>query len=205
MEFLAEYGLFLAKTVTILVAVLVVVFAIIGLGHRARRVEKGHIEVRSLNDAIDDSARTLKHAILDPDSFKRDEKHRRKEDKQERKARKREARHGGEPPKNRVFVIDFDGDLQASAVAHLRQEVTAISFDEGLGGHLLDVDAGGERLLIAGDDDAANAWICVECFQRAIELFDEECVERVQRLRPVESDERDPSAGFGEDEGHCSS
>ncbi|HKI74786.1 MAG TPA: protease SohB, partial [Pseudomonadales bacterium] len=64
MEFIAEYGLFLAKTVTILLAVLAVVVVIMGLSQRGRRTDKGHIEVRSLNDVMDDITRTLKQAIL---------------------------------------------------------------------------------------------------------------------------------------------
>ena len=52
------------------------------------------------------------------------------------------------------------------------EEIAAIGLDEGLGLHLLDVDAGGERLLVAGDDDAADRGVGLEGVERAVELAD---------------------------------
>lgn len=124
MEFIAAYGLFLAKTLTIVAAVIVVILILFGL-QRSRRAEKGHIEIRSVNDGIDDVVRTMKQAILDQYSFKHEEKARKKSDKQDRKSKKRQRRRGGSSPK-RAYVIDFNGDLQASGVVRLREEVTAI-------------------------------------------------------------------------------
>ena len=106
LEFVADYGLFLAKAVTIVVAVIVVIVVIFGLSQRTRKTEKGHIEVRSLNDSIDDVTRALKHAILDQDAFKQEEKRRKKNDKSEKKARKSERKQGEERP--RAYVVDFD-------------------------------------------------------------------------------------------------
>ena len=125
MEFVTEYGLFLAKTVTIVVAVVIVIMVLFGLGQRNRRSTRGHIEVRSLNDAIEDVMRAMNHAILDEDSFKREEKSRKKSAKSDKKARKKQHARGDEARK-RVYVVDFEGDLQASDVAKLREEVTAI-------------------------------------------------------------------------------
>lgn len=124
MEFLAEYGLFLAKTVTLLIALIVIVVVIIGLGQRTKRSDRGHIEVRSLNDTIENMTRTLKYAVLNPNRFKRDEKQRKKRKKAELKAGKKEPDQKERKP--RVYVVDFEGDLQASAVKNLREEVTAI-------------------------------------------------------------------------------
>ena len=67
-----------------------------------------------------------------------------------------------------------------------RDEIAAIGLDEGLLVHLLDVDAGGERLLAAGDDDAADFRIGLEAVERAVELRDEPRVQRVERMRAVE-------------------
>jgi len=126
LEFLTEYGLFLAKTATILVAVLVVIMVIIGMGQRARRPDRGHIEVRSLNENVDRITQTLKHAVLNPDAFKREVKRQKKQDKQEQKSQKQELKQGDGKRKDRLYVIDFDGDIQASGVKQLREEVTAI-------------------------------------------------------------------------------
>ena len=50
LEFFIDYGLFLAKTVTLVIAVLVVIVAFVGMSHRNRRADHGHIEVTSLNE-----------------------------------------------------------------------------------------------------------------------------------------------------------
>ena len=125
MEFLAEYGLFFAKTVTLLVAILVVIVVLVGAGHKQRRAERGHIEVRSLNDEIDAVSHTLKDAVLNPEEYKQDLKDEKKRTKALQKSQKQAAKAGNAPTK-RVYVLDFDGDIQASAVDQLREEVTAI-------------------------------------------------------------------------------
>ena len=120
MEFLSEYGLFLAKTVTLLLALIAVLVVLIGAGHKQRRVERGHIEVRSLNDAIEAVSHTLKDAVLDPEALKQDIKQEKKNAKALQKRQKLAAK-SGEEAKPRVFVIDFEGDVQASAVDQLRE------------------------------------------------------------------------------------
>src|SRR5581483_10038699 len=80
-----------------------------------------------------------------------------------------------------------------------REEVAAIGLDEGLFVHLLDVDAGGERLLVAGDDDAADAGIRLEAVERAVDLADQLGVEGVHGFWPVESDHSDLAFGRGDD------
>lgn len=85
-EFFAEYGLFLAKAITLVVALLVIVMgAISAASSRVRGGEDGHIEVRKLNERLDDMRDTLREASLDPREFKRQLK---AEHKAERKAEK---------------------------------------------------------------------------------------------------------------------
>ena len=125
MEFLFEYGLFFAKAVTLLAALLVVVMILAGFSQRNREEEGGHIEVRNVNEAIDNLSLNLKHLVLNPEQRKLEEKEEKKRQKEEHKAQKKKAKEGSEDRK-RVFVIDFEGDIQASAVKSLREEVTAI-------------------------------------------------------------------------------
>jgi serine protease SohB len=49
LEFLSEYGLFLAKTVTLLLALIILIVVMVGVGQKQRRGDRGHIEVRSIN------------------------------------------------------------------------------------------------------------------------------------------------------------
>lgn len=120
-----EYGLFLVKSITVLASLLIVIVVVAGLGHRNKQVDKGHIEVKSLNDAVDNITHGLKQMVLDPQARKIEFKSEKKKVKEERKTRKKEAKEGT-APRDRVFVLEFEGDIQASAVTGLREEVTAI-------------------------------------------------------------------------------
>jgi len=126
LEFLFDYGLFLAKTLTLLVALLVVIVVFVGLSHKPRRGDHGHIEVFNLNDNVENITRTLKQMILNPQDMKSEAKAEKKRHKDHAKVRKQEAKAGDSERRQRVYVIDFEGDIQASAVSQLREEVTAI-------------------------------------------------------------------------------
>jgi serine protease SohB len=117
-EFLAAYGLFLAQLATFVLLVIVVVVVIMA----SRR--RGHAEgivVEHLNRRFEDAADELKLAIDGKGRYKKVVKARHKERKREDKARAKD-----ESGKPRVFVLDFKGDLRASAAASLREEVSAI-------------------------------------------------------------------------------
>jgi serine protease SohB len=113
-EFLAEYGLFLLKVVTVALAIVVVIVIAAAEGRKA-----GHegLEVESINKKYKGMASVLRKAVMQ----KRDQK---KEAKEEKKREKADAKKASSRPKS--FVIDFKGDLKASGVPSLREEVTAI-------------------------------------------------------------------------------
>lgn len=117
MEFLSEYGMFLAKAATLVVAVLVVVGGIVLLvrrgGHEPE--SRGRLEIRHLNQNYDEMALALKAATLSKKAFKDYQKQEKVREKQRDKT---ERRH--------VFVLNFHGDIRAAAVNSLREEVTAI-------------------------------------------------------------------------------
>jgi serine protease SohB len=125
LEFLSEYGLFLAKTVTLLLAVIVVIVVMVGVGQKQRRGDRGHIEVRSLNDVIEGVGQTLKQAVLNPEALKQELKDEKKRHKLLTKDQKKAVKTG-EESRQRIFVLDFDGDVQASGVDQLREEITAV-------------------------------------------------------------------------------
>ncbi|HHO8935377.1 TPA: protease SohB, partial [Pseudomonas aeruginosa] len=54
MEFIAEYAGFLARTVTVLAAIIVVLVVIVALRGRGRRGAGGHLDVQKLNDFYKD-------------------------------------------------------------------------------------------------------------------------------------------------------
>ncbi len=116
-EFLAEFGLFLLQLVTIVVLVAI---AVVFVTTSARR--SGHpdgITVKHLNRQFEDAANVVKRAVLGKDAFK-------KEHKAARKARKKQKRSKDKEERKRIFVLDFKGDLRASATASLREEISAV-------------------------------------------------------------------------------
>jgi serine protease SohB len=114
-EFLFEYGLFLAKTVTFMVAVVFIVGVAAAASKKAR--ESGGLVVTSLNDRYRSMIDTLRDAVLPKKALKAFAKTRKAELKAKEKS-------GEQRP--RVFVIDFHGDIKATGVASLRKEVSAV-------------------------------------------------------------------------------
>ena len=132
MEFLIEYGLFLAKVVTIVVALVVLVTLLISARQPGPQGEPGRLEVKHLNDAYEQVTKSLNQAMMSPEGQKAAQKAAKKTEKQRLNAEKaalKRSSNEADPkalPISRVFVLNFDGDIEASAVSSLRQEVTAI-------------------------------------------------------------------------------
>lgn len=137
MEFLFEYGLFLAKSVTVLAAILVVIAFIVGASQRQKESESGHIEVRNLNDALSSVTQSLKSVVLSPEARKLDAKQEKKKTKEKHKEQKQEIKEGQEG-RSRLYVIDFKGDMEATEVTSLREEITAV----------LSVVSGSDEILV---------------------------------------------------------
>ncbi|ACE82868.1 protease SohB [Cellvibrio japonicus] len=141
MEFLAEYGLFLAKTVTFVVAVFVIISLAVSLGGRNKKSDKGQIEVIKLNEKYEQMRDALRDAMMDEEAYKAFEKAEKKRLKEEKAQKKKAAKttakpaedtvdsgagHAEAPEKKRVFVLDFYGDIKASACDNLREEITTV-------------------------------------------------------------------------------
>jgi len=138
-EFFADYGLFLLKVITFVVAIIVVIVAIVVASSRGRKSQtKGQIEIKKLNESMEQMRESLKETLMNPALFKQTQKDKKAADKekakQEKKAAKAARKQRGdgqtvvpeEPRQKAVFVVDFDGDIRASAVESLRHEVSAI-------------------------------------------------------------------------------
>ena len=124
MAWLAEYGLFLAKAVTVVAAIGLAVGFAAGAARRGRdgRKHRPSIEVTDLNREYRRMAAVFERAALPRKALRA----RRKADKAERKARARAGRIEPGDGRRRVFVLDFKGDLRASGVTALRDEVTTV-------------------------------------------------------------------------------
>ena len=113
-EFFMEYGLFLLKVATVVIAIIVVIGVAAAAGRKAH--QEG-LEVESINKKYKSLASGLRKAVLKKDEQKKAAKEEKKRSKAEEK---------GPSDRPRSFVINFKGDLKATAVPSLREEVSAV-------------------------------------------------------------------------------
>jgi serine protease SohB len=141
LEFLSEYGLFLAKAVTIVIASLVIIGAIISAGQKGKSQQSGQITVTHVSEELKELEQDIRKETLSKEAYKAYLKSQKEQQKQKAKANKKAAKkktaenEGESEPdtegsasgkEKRLFVVDFEGDVQASAVENLREEITAI-------------------------------------------------------------------------------
>ena len=117
-EFFNEYAVFLAQTLTIVAAIAAVFILIVSQSED--KEDKERLEVKKLNDKYRFYAEALEESILPKEAFKQKQKELKKQDK----AKKKEAK--SEDGKPRLFVLNFNGDIKASAASSLSEEITAI-------------------------------------------------------------------------------
>ena len=128
-EFLAEYGLFLAKAITIVVTILITAAGIVSLVMRQKANHDKQFEITHLNNQYDEMEKTLSSATLSEGSLKLKMKADKKQIKARLKAEKKAHKAQKiveEDEKKRLFILDFQGDMQASTVSSLREEVSAV-------------------------------------------------------------------------------
>ncbi len=127
MEFLYEYGLFLAKAITFVLAIAAVVVVIAGAAVKQQH-KKGELDITDLSEQFHDTEEDMIHALLTKEELKEKEKNDKKAEKAQAKADKKAAKSGDEKTeqKSRVFVVDFNGSIDAKEVSSLREEVSAI-------------------------------------------------------------------------------
>lgn len=126
MELFSEYGLFLAKIITIVVAVAAIAAIIVNVAQRKR--QRGELRVTNLSEQYQEMKDDLAMALLDGHQQKLWHKAQKKKRKQEAKAAKARAKQGEtrDTDKPRVWVLDFKGSMDAHEVNALREEVTAV-------------------------------------------------------------------------------
>ena len=133
MEFLAEYGLFLAKAITIVIAILVAAGGLASLAMRQKKSSDKQLEITHLNKEYDEMENAVSAITLSPAAAKQKAKLEKKKAKQEAKADKKANKTSSNEEvieeRKRIFVLDFDGDVKASSVETLRLEISAILTD----------------------------------------------------------------------------
>lgn len=125
---LIDYGLFLAKVLTLVLLVGALLIALVRTRGRFH-MDGDRLEVIDLNGKYRDMARVLKHASLPRKAAL-------KALKDAHKAQKRHDR-AGDGERRRIFVIDFHGDVMATEVTSLRELITCVLMEAGEGDELL--------------------------------------------------------------------
>lgn len=118
-DVLMQYGLFLAKVVTVVFALGVIIAMGAAASRRARHGEG--VEVSHLNHKYEAMVEALEKSVLSKHELKQRSKSKKAKHKTEKKERKAEPN-----ARKRTYVLNFHGDIKASAVASLREEVTAV-------------------------------------------------------------------------------
>lgn len=107
----------MAKVVTVLIA-LVFAMAIIA-ANRGNKDQQAELKVTNLNTRYEDLKTRIRLSVLDKKTYKLEAKAKAKE-------LKKKSKQVGDKPKPKLYVLEFDGDIKASEVATLRDEITAL-------------------------------------------------------------------------------
>ena len=127
MDLVYEYGLFLAKIATVVVALVIVISLISNVAQRKKH-QRGELRVTRLNEQYKTMQEEIAVALLDTHQQKQWHKEQKKKEKQEAKAAKARAKRGENAPSGKatLYVLDFKGSMDAHEVASLREEITAV-------------------------------------------------------------------------------
>lgn len=131
MEFLLDYGLFLAKIITVVAAIIVLLIIAKSAGGKSGAA-KGELEITNLSEQHKQSVEQLEHHLHDDALIKARDKAVKKEEKEKNKSREKEIKQASKDGsldskrEPHLFVLDFNGSIDAKEVASLREEITAI-------------------------------------------------------------------------------
>ena len=114
LEIFLEYGLFLLKVITILISVIVLISFV--AASKKSNTSEG-LEIENLNEKYKGLSDSLNKAVMEKDEWKKKQKSEKAIAKKNKKKKTR---------KPKAYILDFIGDIKASAVPSLREEVTAI-------------------------------------------------------------------------------
>jgi serine protease SohB len=124
-EFLYEYGLFLAKAITF-VLTFAAIIALIAASAMKQTSKKGHLEITDLSEQYSEVEQDVIAHLLSKEQLKEKEKQDKKVAKEQAKIDKNNAKDSESEAKPRLFVVDFKGSVDAKEVSALREEVSAI-------------------------------------------------------------------------------
>lgn len=130
MEFLFEYGLFLAKVATFVIAIVSILILVKALNEKSGGA--GTLDIKNLSEKYKETISYFESELFDEEQLKARDKSEKKREKARQKALKvaaKEVKTSGEmvqKHKSYLFVLDFKGSIDAREVTSLREEITAV-------------------------------------------------------------------------------
>lgn len=115
MSFLLQYAVFLAKLFTLVLAILILTAGIFSITRKAKAQNKNKLCIKKLNKKYQEFAEALNAEILN-----------KKQLRNFVKEQKVKLKKNAKLLKKRIFVLNFHGDIKATAVNNLREEITAL-------------------------------------------------------------------------------
>ena len=113
----ALWGLFSLKVLTLLLLIGFFILFIAGtLGKAKQRLKEGQLSIKDIRDDFAEQNLELWQEVLDKKAFKQKKKTLKQAEKQSKKAE----------PLPTLYILNFEGDIQASGADNLAKEVSAI-------------------------------------------------------------------------------
>lgn len=119
LDALIQLGLFTAKGIIFITLALILIAGIIAMASKGKEKLKGRMTINNLNEKYEETTEALLEEVLTKDQYKKFMKEKKAAEKTKKKSRKTDT-------KKNIYILDFHGDVRASAVTELREEVTAI-------------------------------------------------------------------------------
>ncbi|EKD70413.1 MAG: hypothetical protein ACD_46C00539G0001, partial [uncultured bacterium] len=114
---LIELALFTSKSLIVVMFVLIVLITFFALLAKGKEKLKGRLTIKNLNQKYAETTEELLTEILPKKILKKTLKDKKKAEKEKAKS---------EETQRNLFVLNFHGDIKASAVSTLREEITAV-------------------------------------------------------------------------------
>lgn len=109
--------LFTAEAIIVILIIFIILIGVVAILTKGKEKSKAKLKIKNLNTKYADVKDHLMHETLNKKQFKAYLKERKAEEK---------ALEKSEDHPSKVFVLTFHGDIKASAVASLSEEITAI-------------------------------------------------------------------------------
>ncbi|PXZ04696.1 protease SohB [Gilliamella apicola] len=133
MNWFSQYSLFLAETATVVIAILVVLIFILSQRRKSSTIA-GRLSVKDISQEYEQVKDDMLMSSMDEVEAKQFNKELKKQKKLEKKQAKQAAKKKDKTDENakssdakpKLFVLSFNGSMDAHEVEELRQEITAV-------------------------------------------------------------------------------